>query len=123
MLVFESTVSLEASELIAANAGDGGSGAAGETGQQDAGGGGTGGGIGATQGCSGGAGGFGGNGASGGGGAGGISVGIVWSGAIEPVMDEDTTSELGTRGDGGIGGTPATNNGIDGQVADVLEVE
>jgi hypothetical protein len=123
LVVFESAVTIEASELVANDGANGGDGAEGEAGQDEAGGGGTGGGIGATQGCSGGAGGFGGNGAPGGGGAGGVSAGIVWKGEGEPTLDEETAIQVGDPGNAGEGGTPGENDGIDGAAEDVIEVE
>jgi hypothetical protein len=122
LLVFESAVTIEASELVASDAGNGGDGAPGETGQQDAGGGGDGFGVGVSAGCDGGGGGFGGNGASGGAGAGGISAGIVWSGETEPSVDDETTIEAGDAGAGGEGGTPGENDGVDGTAEDVVEI-
>jgi hypothetical protein len=122
LLVFESTVTIEASELVANDGADGGDGAAGEMGQQQFGGGGDGFGVG-DGGCDGGNGGIGGNGASGGGGAGGISAGVVWAGDAEPVIDEETSIEVGDPGGGGEGGTPGDNDGIDGEAEDVIELE
>lgn len=122
LLVFESGVSLEASEIVVSDAGNGGSGAAGETGQQDAGSGGNGAGAGVGQGCDGGAGGLGGPGAPGGGGAGGISAGILSGGEATIVFDDETATETGNAGAAGPGGAPGDNDGIAGEVAGVLEL-
>jgi hypothetical protein len=56
-----------------------------------------------------------------GGGAGGISAGIVWTGDEAPAQ-ADVLIEIGTEGDGGLGGEPGVNDGIDGVAQTVLEV-
>jgi hypothetical protein len=119
LLVFESSVTIEASELVAGDAGDGGAGAEGQDGDGDNpgsfGNGGT------PGGCPGGTGGLGGNGASGGGGAGGISAGIVWKGETEPSVDDNTAIQVGDAGEGGEGGAPGDNDGIDGEAVTIIE--
>jgi hypothetical protein len=114
LVVFQSTVILEASELLTANAGNGGAGKPGADGAA--------GGIGGNRGnnaCVGGAGGNGGKGGAGSGGAGGISVGVLYKGP-KPTLDATpvTTGDKGTPGVGGAG-----NDGPYGQKAETLEVQ
>jgi hypothetical protein len=89
LLVYESTVVLRASSLISGNGGWGGAGAAGQTGQE-----GGWSGLANPRGCPGGLGADGGDGGNGGGGAGGISVGLLWSGATAPTLDQATTDAV-----------------------------
>jgi hypothetical protein len=119
LLAVDSDVTLVAAGLTTNVAGDGGNGSAGEPAQEEFGFGGIVD-IGVDS-CVGGAGGLGANGGASGGGAGGISVGIVWTGDEEPGQT-DVTFELGTAGDGGIGGEPGVNDGIDGLARDTYEV-
>ena len=70
--------------------------------------------------CAGGDGGPGGNGGASGGGAGGISAGIVWAGE-EPPLQTEVTFVLGAPGDGGIGGEPGVNDGLDGLALETYE--
>jgi hypothetical protein len=117
LAILQSSVALEDSVLVAADAGDAGNGAMGEVGQTDAG-------IGGNQtgvGCEGGFGGFGGRGGAGGGGAGGISVGVLWSGEAGPTMYRNEFWR-GNPGAKGIGGEPGVNDGIDGIQDKELEV-
>jgi hypothetical protein len=123
LLVFESAaVSLVASELVAADAGDGGSGAAGQPGMTV---GGNGGFQSALGGCPGGKGGGGAAGGAGGGGAGGISAGIAYASSTQtaPVVDGQTTFLLGKAGAAGVGGKPASNDGVAGVAENVFEVK
>lgn len=76
---------------------------------------------GAPNGCGGGDGGKGGSGGAGSGGAGGVSAGILYKGA-KPVLDA-TQVATGDFGAKGPGGKPGTNDGIDGQKAESLEVQ
>ena len=112
-------MTLDLVNLTAASAGNGGSGHAGQAGQQDVGFGGNV--VTVGNACPGGNGGRGGNGGASGGGAGGISVGIVWTGVAEPLQTQ-VTFQTGAPGEGGIGGEPGVNDGIDGVAQDVLEV-
>lgn len=107
VLVFQSSVDLEACTLTAQNAGRGGNGAAGQTGQPV---GSHGNGFGSA--CAGGKGGAGGNGGGGGGGAGGVSAGVVWVGTAPTIDGTSTPSAstlanvtIGTGGAGGTGGS------------------
>ena len=115
-----SVVSLVASELVAAGGGKGGAGIAGQAAQPENGFGGNK----AGAGCQAGSGGKGGNGGSSGGGAGGISVGILYTGT-RPTTDVATDAKIatGAAGTKGIGGSPGTNDGIDGVAQAVLEVK
>jgi len=117
LLVLNSTLTLDASELSSANAGNGGKGIGGQVGQLDSGKGG----IQVPDGCAGGKGGKGGSGGAGGGAAGGISVGIAYQGTA-PMPDAATAITVGTSGTKGLGGVPGTNDGIDGQAQNILEV-
>jgi hypothetical protein len=120
LLVVDSEVALDVGKLSAGNAGAGGSGHVGQTVEDGLVGGG--GGVNSTtNSCYGGAGGPGAAGGASGGGAGGISVGIVWTGDEEPAQT-NVVFELGTAGDGGIGGEPGVNDGIDGLARDTYEV-
>jgi hypothetical protein len=115
LLVLDSEVVIEASDLIADNGGDGGDGAEGQPPQQNASMTAPAAGAGGTQaigGCQGGAGGAGAAGGSGGGGAGGLSAGIVWSGETEPDVDRATFVLTGTPGNGGLGGMPEATDGV-----------
>jgi hypothetical protein len=119
LLVFNSTVSVDAqSVLVTGNAGDGGSGAAGQTRQTTTGFAGNG----TTGGCQGGNGGAGADGEAGGGGAGGVSVAVVWKGAAAPKVDSGVTITLGAKGSAGVGGKAGSNDGIDGVSRDELQV-
>lgn len=117
---FSSTVSLEATDLVAKIAKPGGAGGKGQVGQ-------AGGfrGTGSGNACNGGAGAKGGDGGGGGGGAGGIAAGIAWAGGKEPTKDAATkiTRPTGAAPAGGEGGAGASNKGVDGVHADVLEVK
>ena len=62
-----------------------------------------------------------GDGGAGAGGAGGVSVGVLYKGS-QPTLDQ-TTVTTGALGPKGAGGKPGTNDGIDGQKADALEVQ
>lgn len=116
VLVLESNLKLEASTLIAADAGKGGTGAPGETG-------GAGGAKGNAVGnaCAGAGGGAGGTGGAGAGGSGGVSAGVLHKGAA-PVLDAATTAAitLGKPGEKGVGGTPQVNDGKPGDSKKVL---
>lgn len=92
--------------------GAGGAGAAGQVGQA----------AGTNSGCAAGKGGSGGRGTGGGGGAGGLSVGVLYTGTA-PDLDTATLNAvaLGKAGAGGAGGE-ATNAGISGVRAPLLEV-
>jgi hypothetical protein len=119
LLTVDSDIVLATANLVAGNAGEGGGGSAGEAAQEEFG-------IGGNieslaDSCGGGNGGLGAAGGASGGGAGGISVGIVWSGDDLPDQT-DVRFEIGTEGDGGIGGEPGVNDGIDGVTQTVLEV-
>jgi len=115
--VFESELIVEDSALVAADAGGGGSGTVGQVGQTE---------VGArgnavdVDACVGGAGGLGGKGGTSGGGAGGISVGVLWSGELEPTLT-DNEFTLGEAGAIGLGGDPGVNDGIVGLAQEVLE--
>jgi hypothetical protein len=117
LLVFDSAVTFDTCTLVAGNASAGGNGAAGQSG---AGGGSAGAGISAA--CNGGAGGEGAAGAASGGGAGGVSAGVVWTGTTAPQLDTTTQAQttVGTKGNGGTGGVPGTNDGKTGTAAPVL---
>ncbi|MEP7049163.1 MAG: hypothetical protein ABJB12_02370 [Pseudomonadota bacterium] len=119
LLVFNSTVTFTANQLVAVNAGKGGNGIAGQPEQSV---GGNGGFPDVTGGCSGGTGGTGGNGGAGGGAAGGISVGIAYVGTTAPLPDSATTLTTGTAGATGLGGVPGTNDGINGKAQNILEI-
>nr|MDQ2647461.1 hypothetical protein [Myxococcota bacterium] len=71
-------------------------------------------------GCAGGLGGQGGNGGGGGGGAGGVSVGILYSGGLEPDVS-GVTFMLGEAGEGGDGGG-TDNSGLPGKSAKLLPI-
>jgi hypothetical protein len=118
LAIFESGVTLESIELIAHDGGNGGNGAPGQAAQTESGFGGNGGGQGA---CPGGNGGIGAAGGAAGGGAGGLSVGVLWSGTIAPVLSDPIVT-LGSAGMKGLGGDPGVNDGIDGVAGEVLEV-
>jgi len=115
-LAIGSSITFDGSTLTTADAGNGGGGAAGQQGQKFT----AVGGDGFGTGCDGGLGGAGGDGGAGGGGAGGISVGIAWKGAIPPTVSADTTITTGKAGTKGIGGVPATNDGIAGVSQKIL---
>ena len=120
VLSFSSSVSLESTELIAKIAKPGGAGGKGQTGQ-----------LGGARGtgngmaCNGGNGAKGGDGGARGGGAGGIAAGIAWAGGKEPTKDvaSKITRPTGAAPAGGEGGAGATNKGVDGVHADVVEVK
>ena len=120
LLSYQSTVTLEACNLVAAAAGNGGKGATGQTGQP--------GGFGGTQsapGCQGGAGGKGGEAGGGGGGAGGHSVAIGYAGSA-PAQLSGTTMTVATQpavaGAAGTGGSPAATAGAAGKTQGALEL-
>jgi len=117
LLVLNSTLSFDASELSTATAGNGGKGIAGQEGQLIAGSAGPF----VSDGCGGGKGGKGGKGGAGGGAAGGISAGIAYQGTA-PTPDAATTITVGMSGTKGFGGVPGTNDGIDGKAQSILEV-
>jgi hypothetical protein len=109
LLVFESGLELRQSELRASAGGSGGKGATGQAGQE--------GGLGAgnvmANACLAGDGGTGATGGPGGGGAGGVSIALVAeSSTIE--RDDATSLAFGTAGARGPGGSPGTNDGVDG---------
>jgi hypothetical protein len=110
LVVIESAITLEGSDLVARDAGDGGDGSDGQLGQP----GGVGGRATATA-CPGGTGGQGASGWGAGGGSGGMSVGLLWTGAIEPVL-RDTDVATGSAGDAGTAGIPSawSNDGLAG---------
>ena len=115
LLLLNSPVKLETSELLSAKAGDGGDGAAGGQGAI--------GGSGGTRvgSCAGGDGGRGGNGGAGAGGSGGVSAGIVHKGDA-PVVDAATDAAIthGTAGEPGTGGAQGVNDGKPGVAGKVL---
>ncbi|HKY38435.1 MAG TPA: hypothetical protein VJN18_20975 [Polyangiaceae bacterium] len=117
--VLDSTVSIDASELVTNDAGGGGGSVAGQPGDKDEGGFG---GLQAAGACSGGSGGLGGNGGAGGGGAGGISVGVLWQGDVAPTVSANTTIVNGEAGAKGTGGSAGNNDGIAGVSQKVLEL-
>jgi hypothetical protein len=121
LLAMDASISLNGSAIETAGAGDGGSGHAGQAGQQDIGSGGSS--ISTNNSCDGGSGGPGGDGGAGGGGAGGVSVGILYVGADEPIVDEATTFSIGNAGLAGVGGDAGVNDGIDGVSAEVHLLE
>jgi hypothetical protein len=115
LLALDSPVTLAACTLTTADAGAGGAGGAGGDG--------AGGGIKGARGgaaCDGGNGGKGGNGGAGAGGAGGISAGVLYKGA-KPTIDATIT--IGAKGAKGAGGVPGTNDGLDGDAKDSLEIQ
>lgn len=113
---FESSITIEASELVATDAGHGGNGRMGQAAQIGRGEGGE-----SQAGCRGGQGGFGAAGAAGGGGAGGISAGVLFRGE-RPRIDLFTSVALGQPGLKGAGGKNGENDGISGVARAVLEV-
>jgi hypothetical protein len=115
VLLFDTTIDLEACALTAGNAGAGGAGAAGQTGQT---GGSHGNGFVGSNACPGGKGGLGGNGGQGGGGAGGVSAGVIWIGTAPTINGASTPSAttltgvtFGTAGAAGTGGSPSAMAG------------
>ncbi len=116
LAVFESSVRVEHSELVAADGGAGGAGRMGQTAQAASGVGGS-----SENGCPGGDGGFGSSGAAGGGGAGGVSVGLLFAGE-RPALDLLTSVAVGEPGAPGRGGAGAENAGIPGLARAVLEL-
>jgi hypothetical protein len=108
LLAYDSVVILHGSSLTSADAGDGGSSVEGQAGQALNPGSAVAsiGGNGDNGGCSGAQGGSGGKGGAGGGGAGGISVGVLWTGATGPSIDQATTDAItfGTEGAPGNAG-------------------
>jgi hypothetical protein len=118
LLSFDSRIALTLVNLIAGDGGEGGQGHPGQPGQQVFGGGGDA--VSSNNSCDGGSGGPGGNGGASGGGAGGLSVGIVWAGEETPTQTE-VMFKTGTFGEGGLGGEPGVNDGIDGLAQDVFE--
>ncbi len=119
LVAFDSPVVLDGCILAAKDAGSGGAGHAGQPGQTLLGAGGSV--VSSINSCPGGNGGKGGDGAASGGGAGGVSAGIVWKGANAPTVT-NTTTTTGKAGAQGIGGVPATNDGIAGVKQDTLQV-
>jgi hypothetical protein len=116
LILVSSTVVLQETSIVTDDAGQGGKGAAGQDGQR----GGTGGDR-TGQGCLGGNGGDGASGGSGGGGAGGLSAGIVYSGTAPNVLG--VSFDIGMLGDGGDGGTPNENDGIDGKTVNFIDAD
>ncbi len=115
LMVYESSVRVDACTLATGEAGDGGDGAPGQAGQpQDQLGGNRAGGA-----CNGGRGGPGGDGGASGGGAGGSSVGILFVGQAPQIDSVEFT--LGDPGDAGAGGIPAVNDGVDGLAAETVD--
>lgn len=125
LAVYSSTVTVNASELHATDAGNGGSGGTGQMGQL---GGYKGNGVG--NGCSGGKGGNGAGGGTGAGGVGGISVGVLYKGN-QPTLDTGTQATtcsmpstgcttVGSKGTKGAGGKAGVNDGIDGVAMPVM---
>jgi hypothetical protein len=104
LLVFQSTVTLKTSTLVAKNAGGGGAGGPGQQGQ----GGSQNGGVQAAPGCQGGGGGSGSGGNGGGGGAGGISAGIAFGGTTTITADGNAVTPTSPPGGVtfGTGGGP-----------------
>ena len=117
LVVLDSAVTLEASQLVTSGGGAGGRGQPGAAGQD--------GGFGGIQGtgaCPGGAGGAGGSGGAGAGGGGGHSVALAWAGTA-PIVDDGTRASavVGVAGPGGAGGT-TTNGGTPGRAEAVTEL-
>ena len=110
LLVLDTTVVLRASKLTANAAGAGGKGGAKGTGAA--------GGTSAAGVCLGGDGGRGGDGGTGSGGAGGVSAAVLHKGA--PPTNDGSTLTPGAKGAPGIGGSPANNDGPDGQTGDIV---
>jgi hypothetical protein len=108
----DSSMSVVASVIASAAAGNGGSGVAGQSGLQI---GGIGGvhGNGSLLGCNGGNGAMGGDGGAGGGGAGGVSVGFAYKNK-KPTYGADTMVTPGTKGNGGTSPAGGMSNGADG---------
>jgi hypothetical protein len=113
LLSLDSTVVLRGATVTSKAAGAGGKGGAKGTGAN--------GGAGGPANCSGGAGGRGGDGGSGGGGVGGVSAAILHKGPA-PTNDGSTLTP-GTKGAKGLGGTPGSNDGVEGQSAAMLAVQ
>jgi hypothetical protein len=126
LLSWNSTVTLEASKLVAKNGGAGGKGGAG--GARGIGAEGASGGVASTDvagGGDGGDGGNGGNGGSGSGGSGGPAYALIFSGS-KPTLDSDSTLAFGQGGALGDGGTVASvtaPSGTKGKAAAELEVK
>jgi hypothetical protein len=116
LAVFESSVSIERSELVAADGGNGGEGRMGQLAQLTGGKGGS-----SAEGCAGGDGGLGASGAAGGGGAGGVSVGVLYEGE-RPALDLLTAVVLGNPGVPGKGGEKGSNDGVAGVARAVLAI-
>jgi hypothetical protein len=122
VLVYQSSVDLEACTISTADAGTGGNGASGQVGQLA----GAHGNVLVGTGCPGGKGGSGGSGGGGGGGAGGLSVGVLWSigqsSFSDAGGDAGTLAQVslgspgpaGTHGAGGAAVTAGANPGTDG---------
>jgi hypothetical protein len=116
LAIVASKVTLVACDIVTLTGGAGGAGSAGQDGQ-------LGGyaGTASSPGCAGGIGGKGGKGGGGGGGAGGISVGVIYTGQ-QPVIDSATKVTVPTTpAPKGAGGTPGTNDGVDGIAQSVLQ--
>jgi hypothetical protein len=114
LAVFESSVDIERSELVAADGGNGGEGRMGQLAQLTGGKGGS-----SVDGCAGGDGGLGASGAAGGGGAGGVSIGVLYLGE-RPALDLLTAVVLGNPGVPGKGGEKGSNDGVAGVARAVL---
>jgi hypothetical protein len=120
LLSYQSTVTLDACNLVAAAAGNGGKGAMGQTGQP--------GGFGGTQsapGCQGGAGGTGGEAGGGGGGGGGHSAAIGYAGSAPAQMNGTTiavATQAAAAGAAGTGGSPAATAGAAGKAQGALQL-
>ncbi len=118
LLLLDSTIVFNTSELVAGNAGKGGNGVSGQAGQPQGGSGG----VQVPDGCSGGKGGKGGAGGASGGAVGGVSVGIAYQGTAVPMLDAETMATTGMPGGKGLGGVQGTNDGIPGEAHDILPV-
>ncbi len=115
LMVFDATVDARDCTFTTLDAGKGGDGVAGQ--------------LGATQfgfggnksggGCAGGNGGKGGNGGAGGGGAGGLSVGVLHN-AGSTLTNNTPNFSQGKAGGKGIGGVPASNDGVPGDSKETL---
>ncbi len=109
LLTLDSAISLEDVALESSAAGDGGDGAPGQAGQ-----GGGAAGEPPVNYCSGGAGGKGADGTAGGGGAGGVSIALLTLASSIDDRNASTSLRVGAAGDGGVGGLPGVNDGING---------
>ena len=115
LLVYDSSVRVDACTLSSGQGGDGGNGAPGQAGQpQDELGGTRAGGA-----CNGGRGGPGGDGGASGGGAGGSSIGILFLGQAPQV--DSLEFSIGDPGSAGVGGDPGVNDGVHGLAAEAVD--